>query len=64
MEIVIVIAMAVIFLSGSIGIASALIKGIDLYANGQRTLSNVILVVSVLGIFGTVALFIALATLL
>lgn len=64
MEIVIVIAMAVIFLGGAVGIAFALSHGINVYTQGKTALSNVILVVSVLGIFGTVALFIALATLL
>jgi hypothetical protein len=64
MEIVIAIAMAVVFLGGCVGIAFALHHGINVYAQGKTVLSNVILVVSIFGIFGVLAIFATLSTLL
>ena len=57
--IIAIIAIAITFTGLCVGIAFALIWGIEVYLNGQRTLSNVILVVSVFGIIGTVALIVA-----
>jgi hypothetical protein len=64
MEIVIAIAMAVVFIGGCVGIAFALNHGIKVYAQGKTVLSNVILVVSILGIGGVLAIFATLSTLL
>jgi hypothetical protein len=63
METVIVIATILVpfitLVGAGVGIGFALNHGTNLYVRGYHTLSNVILAVSVVGIFATVALVIA-----